>query len=180
MRTCTQFEALDVLEHGRMVSEAFKTMLFALRAGVAPNGWRLPGWLLEARDAFLSRLLPEEQLHWYQLYHDCGKPLCRVTDSEGRVHFPGHAQASGEAWRAHGGCSQIARLMELDMAFHLCSADEIKALAQLPEAASLYLTALAEIHANAQMFGGLESISFKSKLKHLDRRGKALLKNWQG
>jgi hypothetical protein len=51
-------------------------------------------------------------------------------------------------------------------------------LAALPEAASLYLTAVAEVHANAPMFGGFESTSFKSKMKHLDRRGKALLRHW--
>lgn len=178
MRGCLQFGQMNVLEHGIAVEHAFDTLLMHLEQGSSPEGWRLPEWLLPNAACFLTRLLPREQLRLYQRYHDCGKPHCRTVDAEGRQHFPDHAEVSARTWLSHGGGEAIARLLALDMAFHTCSAEELSGLAALPEAASLYLTALAEVHANAQMFGGLESTSFKSKVKHLDRRGRALLRLW--
>jgi hypothetical protein len=43
-------------------------------------------------------------------------------------------------------------------------------------AISLLITGLAEIHANAEMFGGIESTSFKMKYKQINRRGKQIIK----
>jgi hypothetical protein len=62
----------------------------------------------------------------------------------------------------------------MDMDVHLLKAEDIPEFAGRPQAAALLLTALAEIHANAAMFGGTESTSFKIKLKHLERRGKQI------
>jgi len=42
----------------------------------------------------------------------------------------------------------------------------------MPEAAALLLTAIAEVHSNAEMFGGHDSDSFKAKIKRLDKRGR--------
>ncbi|WP_434715836.1 hypothetical protein [Paraburkholderia sp. A3RO-2L] len=178
MRACYQFREQDVLEHGLAVTCAFAQVMKALETGTQPEGWRLPSWLLEpaTRTHFLAALLPAETLYWYQLFHDCGKPMCRTIDEEGRQHFPGHAEASEAQWLACGGVPDIGRLMGLDMAMHTANAEEMAALCRLPEAASLYLTALAEIHANAPMFGGFDSTSFKMKAKHLDRRGRQLLR----
>lgn len=47
---------------------------------------------------------------------------------------------------------------------------------ELSIAISLLITGLSEIHANASMFGGIESTSFKIKYKQIDSRGKAILK----
>lgn len=63
------------------------------------------------------------------------------------------------------------------MFFHKCSAKELEnTTIEKRDLCSLLLTALAEIHANAEMFGGIESQSFKSKYKQLDRRGNKLCK----
>lgn len=43
-------------------------------------------------------------------------------------------------------------------------------------ALTLLLSGLSEIHANAEMFGGLESTSFKIKYKQIDSRGKQIIK----
>lgn len=174
MHTCMQFGTLSVLAHGDMVVEAFDTLLGALRTGNVPPGWRIPAWLRAAPERFLDSLLPASCLRTYQRYHDCGKPFCRIEDDQGRVHFPDHAAVSEARWRAVGGDDQTGRLIGLDMAMHLASADEMVVLARLPEAPSLYLTALAEVHANASMFGGFASASFLAKVKHLDRRGRRL------
>ena len=42
---------------------------------------------------------------------------------------------------------------------------------------SLLITGLSEIHANANMFGGIESTSFKIKYKQINSRGKQILKH---
>lgn len=44
------------------------------------------------------------------------------------------------------------------------------------ETLTLLVTSLCEIHANADMFGGIESSSFKIKFKQLDRRGNQIIK----
>jgi hypothetical protein len=71
---------------------------------------------------------------------------------------------------------EAARLMGMDMDIHLLKGDDIEAFAARKEAAALLLAGLSEIHANAQMFGGIESTSFKMKWKHIDRRGKQIAK----
>lgn len=63
------------------------------------------------------------------------------------------------------------------MFFHKCSADELdKSDLSNKDLCSLLLTSLAEIHANASIFGGIESQSFKAKYKQIDRRGNKLCK----
>jgi hypothetical protein len=69
----------------------------------------------------------------------------------------------------------IGRLIEMDMDLHKLKADGVAEFSQRPEAATLLLVALAEIHANAELFGGIESTSFKIKWKQIDKRGKAIV-----
>lgn len=67
------------------------------------------------------------------------------------------------------------------MFFHTCSAKDLEETDLTTEQLSaLLLTSLAEIHANAEMFGGVESTSFKSKYKQIDRRGKKFCKETWG
>jgi len=63
----------------------------------------------------------------------------------------------------------------MDMDVHLLKDAGVDGFSSRPEAATLLLTALAEIHSNAEMFGGIESTSFKIKWKQLNRRGKKIL-----
>ena len=177
MRECYQFQAQSVLEHGWSVHRWFLDLHAYLQEGVAlSERWRIPSWLKDDTRTFLaSRLLPLDVLRTYHIYHDCGKPLCRVVDGEGKQHFLGHAQVSYERWLNAGGDAQVADLILHDMDIHQLKADGIAAFASSPNAVSLLCTGLAEVHSNAQMFGGIESDSFKMKFKHLDRRGKALI-----
>ncbi len=68
-----------------------------------------------------------------------------------------------------------ARLMGMDMDAHLLKADGIQEFADRPEAVTLLLTSLAEVHSNAAMFGGVDSDSFKIKAKHLEKRGRQVV-----
>ena len=55
--------------------------------------------------------------------------------------------------------------MAMDMDVHTLKSEGIEEFAQRPEAASLLLTGLCEIHSNAQMFGGMESTGFKDQME---------------
>lgn len=64
--------------------------------------------------------------------------------------------------------------MAQDMLLHTGSAEECQAFQGHRLVPGLIFAALSEIHSNAQMFGGIESVSFKTKAKQIDRRGAAL------
>ena len=112
----------------------------------------------------------------YQLWHDCGKPATRQVDADGRVHYPDHADASSRIWLQLGGEPEIAELIRRDMECHLLRPAGAAAFAKTPFALELLITSLCELHANATMFGGMDSESFKIKFKRLDRCGSIILK----
>lgn len=107
---------------------------------------------------------------------NAGKPFCRTVDAEERQHFPNHAEVSSNIWLGIGGDAVVGELIVRDMDVHLLKDERVQTFVQLPHARALLLTALSEIHANASMFGGLESTSFKIKWKHVDKRGRAILR----
>lgn len=175
MSNCNQMEGLSVLGHGEMVWERYSDLLAHLRDGAPLKGeWRLPGWIEDPR--VLSGLLDDETMRSYQVYHDCGKPRCLEVDDEGKRHFPDHAAVSRQTWLDIGGSKDVAELIGLDMEVHLLKDAGVADFAKRPQAIALLLTALCEIHANASMFGGIESVSFKMKWKQIDKRGRAALK----
>lgn len=138
---------------------------------------KIPEWL-KGNHVTLNSYLPDiKTLRDYVIYHDCGKHLVKELDEEGRVHYPNHANASADYWKENGGCEEVEKLIRNDMFFHTCSAKELEETdLTKAELATLLLTSLAEIHANAELFGGIESTSFKSKFKQIDRRGKKFCK----
>lgn len=105
-----------------------------------------------------------------------GKPFCRVVGEDGRQHFPDHAAVSARVYREAGGNEEVAQLIAQDMDVHLLKDEGVAEFAKRPHARALLLTGLAEVHANASMFGGIESTSFKIKFKHLQKRGNAILR----
>lgn len=174
MARCAQTPTQSVLDHGRSVLATFAQLRAHLEDGEPlPDWWRLPEWT--RTPGLLDRLPEPDILAEYQEFHDCGKPYCLAVDAEGRRHFPGHAAASEAVWLAMGGSPEAARLMGMDMDAHLLKADGLAEFAARPEAAALLLTALAEVHSNALMFGGTDSDGFKIKAKHLDKRGRQII-----
>lgn len=175
MRECNQTAGMTVLEHGEMVADYYRDLISHIRDGrPLQHEWRLPGWIYDP--VLLEGLPTDEMMAEYHVFHDCGKPLCRVVDEEGRQHFPDHAAVSVAAWLAIGGDPEIGTLIGMDMDVHLLKGDGVQTFARRPQARALLLTALSEVHANASMFGGIESVSFKIKLKNLDKRGKGILR----
>lgn len=141
--------------------------------------WKLTDWTKESRYIINKHLLDVDILRIYQIYHDCGKPFCRVVDEKGQ-HFPNHSQVSKERWLSCSDGSeialQIAGLIGMDMDIHTLRGDDIEEFANRKEAISLLITGLCEIHSNAEMFGGIESVGFKIKWKHLNKMGSRIMK----
>lgn len=175
MRSCEQMPGLSVLAHGEMVAARYSELIGYLRDGKPLSSeWRLPDWIYDPM--ILTRLLPDDLMENYQIFHDCGKPACLVIDEDGKRRFPNHAQVSKEIWLSLGGDERVGELIGMDMDAHLLKDEGVAEFAARPQAVALLLTALAEVHSNAAMFGGIESTSFKIKWKTLDKRGKAILK----
>jgi hypothetical protein len=166
MKICEQTKGQSLYDHGISVYEYFKKLI-----SNETEGMKIPEWF---NNNF--PLHDEQTIKDYLVYHDCGKFLCK--DENGR--FPNHAEVSKKLYLEVTGNETVANLIGWDMALHTASAIEIEELCKIwttKDALTLVVAALAEIHSNASFFGGFESISFKSKWKQIDRRGKQILRS---
>lgn len=176
MKSCIQTSGMTILEHGEMVSDYASDLLNHLRTGCQLKyQWQLPEWIYSK--ALITNLPIDQVIHDYHLFHDVGKPLCLTIDEDGRRHFPCHADVSTQLWLDSGGSQEVADLISMDMDIHLLKADGIEEFSSRKQANILLLTGLAEIHANASMFGGITSTSFKIKYKQIEKRGKVIVKH---
>jgi hypothetical protein len=178
MKNCEQTQGVSVLQHGESVHQYLEDIVNHLKFGKPLKfEWRLPEWLLENQELFISSLPDEHTRYLYTTFHDCGKPYCLTIDEEGRRHFPNHAQVSRDIFSQVFPDNPVAAdLIKHDMDIHLLKAEGIAEFAKNPHALTLLLTGLAEIHSNSTMFGGMESTSFKIKWKAISSRGKQILK----
>lgn len=167
-----QAKGLSFWTHGSMVAARFRDLM-------NPNPcmtWRLPDWFTSNQNFIRASLMPDfKSITEYHQWHDLGKPYCQIIDDEGRTHYPNHAEVSADIWRSLGGDSKIGQLIADDMLCHQLRPAEALAFASNPNALTLLVTALCELHANAAMFGGIESDSFKIKYKRLDKCGAIIL-----
>jgi hypothetical protein len=177
MRACMQFRTQSTLDHGDAVLAMYRTLLSHARKCQLPEGWRQPKWWSpETAQQLAAAQPPEHLMANYLRYHDCGKPFCRIEDEEGRQHFPKHAAISAQLWAKLSGHSDEVWLMANDMLLHTGTAEACEGIRGHCLAPALMFAALSEIHANAEMFGGTETNSFKAKAKHIERRTAQLLK----
>ena len=193
MRNCMQTSGITVLQHGDMVLYKYKELEKALQEDALSSlsKWRLPNWLVEHRQLLLNAMVntKPEVVKTYLRLHDIGKPFCRTVDEEGRQHFPNHAAVSERVMRIiaenhdFGNHQQrsyfdkqdmlwVAELIGQDMDAHLLKQEGVAEFASRSNAPLLLLAALSEIHANAGLFGGIDSTSFKIKFKQLEKMGK--------
>lgn len=172
MTKCEQAPGLNMLQHGLSVHEHYKALLQELTSdNVECKELRA----LYAK--YKSKLPPAEVLERYHVYHDCGKHLCLTIDC-GKRHFPNHAEISSKQYAAifpEDGFTK--QLIAMDMDFHHMRGDDLLRTCHSPFAPILYFTAWAEINANAEMFGGRDSESYKIKRSRLIQAGKKLLNN---
>jgi len=176
MRNCEQTKGQSVLEHGISVRNYLFDLLNHLRNGhPLKYEWVLPDWLYTNKDLILSSLTDDDTLKLYTTYHDCGKPFCLTIDNDGKRHFPNHAEVSYTIFKQIINNDVAAELIRHDMDIHLLKSEGVDDFCKNPHALTLLLTGLAEIHSNAQMFGGLKSESFLIKKKNIFKRGKQIL-----
>lgn len=175
-----QTKGLSVLDHGLLVSEYFLDLYNHIIQGKDLNNtWKLPEWVYDP--VILDHLnnLDLDLCSQYQVYHDCGKPYCLVVDDDGKRHFPDHENTSYSKYKEVFGTTEfhnnVAELIRDDMIIHLLKNDGINDFLKNKNHLTLLLTGLAEIHANSEMFGGINSTSFKIKWKQLNKRGKAVI-----
>ncbi len=175
MKSCEQTKGVSVYKHGEMVREYFSDLFAHLvnEPYTLKYHWRFPEWLYDNKDLIINEVFNISEIEEYMLMHDCGKPYCLTVDEEGKNHFPDHANVSYEVYkRICPSATTIQQLIKNDMVVHNLKGDDVENFSRTPLAISLLISALCEIHANASMFGGIESTSFKIKWKQIDRRGR--------
>lgn len=174
MKACEQTKGMSVLDHGSMVRDYYHDLYFHLYEDTDLRyEWKLPNWLLENKQFIINELCNDYVMQEYMIMHDCGKPYCKTVDEEGKQHFPDHATISYLTYiRLYPEKVLVAELIRKDMDVHCLKGEDVEEFSRDPLAISLLISALCEIHANASMFGGIESTSFKIKWKQIDKRGR--------
>lgn len=177
MKSCEQTQGMSIYEHGVSVNNYFIDLYNHIHFNTDLNyEWKLPEWIFEK--SLWASILDLDIIYQYQIFHDCGKPFCLSIDSDGKRHFPNHAEISKQVWLKSNSFNdeniQISKLISMDMDIHLLRDEGINDFCKRKEAATLLITGLCEIHSNASMFGGIESVSFKSKFKNINKRGKKI------
>ena len=177
MKNCEQTQGQSVMQHGISVKNYTFDIINHLKFGTPLKyEWRLPDCVYENKDTILSNLPSDKVLKLYTILHDCGKPYCLEIDSDGKKHFPNHAEVSATTFSSIFENKEVEDLIRHDMDIHLLKSDEVEEFCKNPNAITLLLTGLAEIHSNCQMFGGIDSTSFKIKWKNINKRGSQILK----
>lgn len=174
MKNCEQMKGLSVLEHGFMVKNYTFDLINYLHGKPSKYTWSIPNIVQENKNLILKNLLPYSIIKEYTILHDLGKPYCLSIDSQGKRHFKNHEEISYSIYKnLPNANNDVSYLILHDMDLHLGKVDDF-------DPKFIYtqiVVSLAELHANAQMFGGIESTSFKIKLKKLTQSIKKILKN---
>ncbi len=163
---------LTMRQHGEAVWQNTRKLILGYF-----DGFKLPKWFLEEHKFIVNNLHDWNTIKTYNQYHDAGKFSCRIVDADNREHFPDHEFYSKMIFLdVYPEEHLIAELIGLDMIMHTEKYEQIMER-NLPAKTlmTLLITAFAEIHANAELFGGIESTNFKIKYKRLDKLGKKLI-----
>lgn len=179
MQSCNQTLGMSVYEHGKSVHAYYNDLINHLTTGdPLVNKWVIPDWVYEYKPFLLLNQHHARQMKTYQVLHDCGKPNCIEVDERG-THFPNHAEVSAKLYASlENSDSVVTSMIAQDMQVHIMKAVDVEEFCNqdVRTVCSLLLSALAEVHSNANMFGGTSSTSFKIKQKQITKRGKAILK----
>jgi hypothetical protein len=178
MSECEQTKGQTVLQHGESVKNYLFDLINHMRSNtLLKYEWILPDWFLDNKDLILSSLPDDETLELYTVFHDCGKPFCVETDLDGKRHFPNHAEVSYDYFTRVFNNPIAGELIRRDMDIHLLKSEGVEEFCKNPYALTLLLTGISETHSNANIFGGIESTSFKIKNKNISKRRKQIINN---
>ena len=164
MNNTEQCPGLTILQHGIKVHERYRDLLRYIKGRPTKYQWMLPAWFSQLK---IPKLQHFATMRKYQIYHDCGKCYGRI-EKDGKIHFPKHEEISYHVAKKLKFSDTVCELIRLDMVCHRTDgfADHL----ENPLLPSLLLTALAEVYANSEMFGGCETDSFKIKHKRILNR----------
>lgn len=179
MEVTQQTPNQNMLQHGESVRDYLFDLVRFLRDPhyTFEKHWRFPAWVMAYGRKLAEKLPSDHVLEKYALWHDCGKPFCQEVNETGKTRYPDHAKVSGRLFRElYPEQEEISELIEMDMDIHLLKAEAVNEFSERTQAVTLLLLGLAEVHSNAEMFGGFTSESFKIKRKYLERRGTAICK----
>lgn len=180
MSSVNQFENQTVLEHGQSVHNWFEKIYKSIIENDYLNDLKIPEWVKTNSEFIINNLYDLEVIKQYCIYHDIGKPDCFQLDEDGKKHFPNHAEVSYNTYLNEfpNPNKIVVELILHDMDIHLLKDAGIENFLKLPikQVITHLIVGLAELHANAQMFGGIESTSFKIKLKNIKKRGNKIFK----
>lgn len=175
MKSCEQTKGQSVLDHGISVKNYLFDLINHLRNNTdLKYDWILPDWVYDNKDLIINSLPSDDTLELYTIYHDCGKPYCLTIDSDGKRHFPNHAEVSYQIFKQVFSNDIAAKLILHDMDIHLLKSAGVVDFCKNPHAITLLLSGLAELHSNSNLFGGTNSTSFKIKFKSISQRGKQI------
>ena len=180
MKNCEQTAGQNIFDHGLSVWSQLQKITSGNTSEIQE-----PQWFTRYKDQIISSIHSADILEQYAVYHDAGKPYCLEVDQDGKRHFPNHAAISKQTYQScfgiDGEHASIAELIGLDMIFHTDTADNIIAMnLSTATLCTLMLTALAEIHSNANSFYPdevLDSTWFKIKFKRLEKLGNRICKH---
>ncbi len=170
MQACEQAHGLNMLQHGQSVHYHYNLLMNELAGGTVECKE-----LRALYERYKGKLPPASVLERYHVYHDCGKHICLEINCDGKRTFPNHAEHSAKQFSLifpEDGFTK--QLIAKDMDFHILRGDDLLKTCRSPFAPILYFTAWAEVNANAEMFGGRESESYKIKRSRLIQAGKKL------
>lgn len=94
-----------------------------------------------------------------------------------RFHFPEHEIVSAKVWKELFPNENLVHDLILnDLKIHKLKANEVEGFCKDPiMAVNLLISGLAAIYSNQELFGGINSDSFKIKFKNITQRGKKIL-----
>ena len=177
MDSCEQAKGQSVLQHGYSVKNYLFDLLNHLRNGsVLKYEWNIPEWLYENKDFILSSLVDDKTLKLYTIFHDIGKPYCLQIDSDGKRHFPNHAEVSYNIFIDNFNNDVAAELIRHDMDIHILKPSGVDEFVKNKYCITSLIVGLSELHSNAKMFGSLESDSYKIKKKSIFKNGEKIIK----
>lgn len=167
-----------VLQHGESVWEYFQKVLNCLQNNCEMENILIPETIKKFAVQLTTNIHDLNTIEKYCKFHDCGKPYCLIVDENGKNHFPDHANVSYKKFLEVFPDEQItANLILQDMDIHLLKDANISEFMKKDKVniCTLILVGLSEILSNCQLFGGINSDSFKIKFKTLEQRCKKIL-----
>ena len=169
MKSTTQSKNQNIIQHGMSVFRHTSKLISG-----DTDDFILPSWFIKYKSEIIKNLHDFKTIKHYNIWHDISKPYVRTIDTNGKNHYPNHAEESQKIWSTiFPEMNTIGRLIGNDMLFHTSkNYDEIRSKnLSIADKCTLLITALSEIHSNATMFGGTDSDSFKIKFKKLQKIG---------